>query len=197
MSTINATAVVYYLEHCPFSDKDQVKSLGAKWDASAKKWFVPAHLYATIEQFNPWRPANKVFLNCPFHEKEDVKKAGAKWDANVKRWFISSDTSSAKFSKWLQVSSAASTTTTTTTATSSPSPAVPKPRGNAQDATLLRINENMTIPQLQTECRCRGIKGMSGKNKDWLLEQLGVGTVWQSVVQDAVDPKTTTTTLLK
>ena len=30
-----------YLD-CPFSDRDLVKKLGAKWDHSKKKWFAPA-----------------------------------------------------------------------------------------------------------------------------------------------------------
>lgn len=33
--------------HCPFSDKDKVKSLGAKWDPEAKRWYVPAGVSAT------------------------------------------------------------------------------------------------------------------------------------------------------
>ena len=52
--------------------------------------------------------------------------------------------------------------------------------GNAKDATRLRISETMTVPQLQQECKFRGIKGFSAKTKDWLLGQLGVGSVWQS-----------------
>jgi hypothetical protein len=114
MSTAATTTAVYYLEHCPFSDKDQVKSLGAKWDASARKWFVPSNLFSKIEQFSTWRPNNKVFLNCTFDEKDNVKKAGAKWDAQVKRWFItcgSGVSPPAKFSKWLKVSADSATST--------------------------------------------------------------------------------------
>ena len=26
---------------CPFADKDDAKSLGARWDVDARKWYVP------------------------------------------------------------------------------------------------------------------------------------------------------------
>jgi hypothetical protein len=26
---------------CPFADKDEAKSLGARWDVDARKWYVP------------------------------------------------------------------------------------------------------------------------------------------------------------
>ena len=26
---------------CPFADKDDAKSLGARWDMDARKWYVP------------------------------------------------------------------------------------------------------------------------------------------------------------
>ena len=51
-------------------------------------------------------------------------------------------------------------------------------RGSASDAVTLRISDTMTKSQLQEECKLRGIKGHSGKNKEWLLEQLHVGSVW-------------------
>jgi exodeoxyribonuclease VII large subunit len=39
---------------CPFSDKDEAKKLGAKFDWAEKKWFIPAGL--EIEQFAKWLP---------------------------------------------------------------------------------------------------------------------------------------------
>jgi hypothetical protein len=30
-----------YLIDCPHSEKDKAKALGAKWDASLKKWYIP------------------------------------------------------------------------------------------------------------------------------------------------------------
>ena len=42
------------------------------------------------------------------------------------------------------------------------------------------VSSNMTLSQLQKECRYRGVRGFSNKKKDWLLDTLGLGTVWQS-----------------
>jgi len=38
----------------PFSQKDQAKSVGAKWDAGKKKWYVPQGL--DIDLFKAWWP---------------------------------------------------------------------------------------------------------------------------------------------
>jgi len=50
-------------------------------------------------------------------------------------------------------------------------------------AALPRINKDMTIKQLQQECRARdpAIKGISNKNKQWFLDHLGIGSVWISI----------------
>lgn len=45
-STTNITLKV------PFSEKDQAKSLGAKWNAEAKYWYVPAGIDAA--PFEKW-----------------------------------------------------------------------------------------------------------------------------------------------
>jgi len=36
----------------PYAEKDQAKALGAKWDASIKKWYAPAGV--DISQFGKW-----------------------------------------------------------------------------------------------------------------------------------------------
>ena len=36
----------------PFAEKDEAKRLGARWDAAAKKWYVPAGKDAAA--FKPW-----------------------------------------------------------------------------------------------------------------------------------------------
>ena len=43
----------FYL-NCPYSEKDLVKSLGARWDADARKWYVPSEL--DTKQFKRWWP---------------------------------------------------------------------------------------------------------------------------------------------
>lgn len=37
--------------NCPFSDKDEAKSLGAKWDVKEKRWWIPHELQ---NQFEKW-----------------------------------------------------------------------------------------------------------------------------------------------
>ena len=49
----------------------------------------------------------------------------------------------------------------------------------------------MTVKQLQDECRFRGtVKGFSNQSKAWLLEQLVVGSVWQSAPSTGGTPTT-------
>jgi hypothetical protein len=38
--------------NCPFSEKDECKALGAKWDSTVKKWYVPESL--NLENFAKW-----------------------------------------------------------------------------------------------------------------------------------------------
>ena len=41
----------------PFTQKDEAKALGARWDAGARKWYVPEGVELT--PFNPWLPSSK------------------------------------------------------------------------------------------------------------------------------------------
>ena len=47
------TDVKTYL-NCPFSEKDECKALGGKWDPSVKKWYVSEEL--NVNDFNKWLP---------------------------------------------------------------------------------------------------------------------------------------------
>ncbi len=38
----------------PFADKDQAKSLGAKWDANLKQWYIDAD--ADMGKYRRWLP---------------------------------------------------------------------------------------------------------------------------------------------
>lgn len=80
----------------PFDDKNQVKSLGGRWDPESKKWYIPQGL--DMELFQQWVP---IYLNVPFEERANVKSLGAKWDANVKKWVITSKKDISQFTKWL------------------------------------------------------------------------------------------------
>lgn len=49
--TGNDNSGVTYL-NVPFSEKDEAKALGARWDKNARKWYVPAGI--PLEQFSKW-----------------------------------------------------------------------------------------------------------------------------------------------
>lgn len=155
------TGVVFVLD-CPFSDKDQVKELGAKWDGKQKNWYVPKEKLDSIRDFQQWKP--KLYLDCPYDEKDEAKQAGAKWDRDAKKWYITHQQKLEKFTKWHSIAS----------------PSAKSKRGNAKGAAQLRISSEMTVGQLQEECRFRQMSGISRKKKEWLLEELGIGSIWQS-----------------
>lgn len=60
----------------------------------------------------------------------------------------------------------------------------------AATALLPHINKDMTTAQLQVEYKARdpSIKGLSGKNKQWFQDALGVGSVWISEKDGAGAP---------
>ena len=45
----------FYLA-CPYAEKDEAKSLGARWDAGARKWYVPDDVDKDL--FEKWWPAS-------------------------------------------------------------------------------------------------------------------------------------------
>ena len=46
----------FYLD-CPYAEKDEAKSLGARWDLDARKWFVPNDVDRNL--FKKWWPTMK------------------------------------------------------------------------------------------------------------------------------------------
>ena len=38
--------------NCPFSEKEECKSLGGKWDPNQKKWYIPDGI--KIDKFKKW-----------------------------------------------------------------------------------------------------------------------------------------------
>ena len=93
----------------PFADKDEVKSLGARWDMEMKSWYAPDD--ADKSTFSKWeshdpsvrteQTGTKVYLTVPFSEKDEVKAAGGRWDNDKKMWYHFSDANASAFSKWL------------------------------------------------------------------------------------------------
>ena len=59
---------IIYLE-VPFSKKDIVKNLGAKWDPQKKKWYI-YNDNTNIERLNPWiHPDDEALLVAPKKDK--------------------------------------------------------------------------------------------------------------------------------
>ena len=128
----------------------------------------------------------------------------------MKQWYINLNQyndNKSKFSRWLPSSSSSSSSppplskskeSKTPKKTKMPLPPSPSSksqenktpkktkRSNSQLATIPRINEDMTVAQLQNECRARdpSIMGISNKNKDWLLGHLKVGSPWISAASN-------------
>ncbi|WP_029407554.1 exodeoxyribonuclease VII large subunit [Thiomicrorhabdus sp. Milos-T2] len=44
----------------PFREKDQAKSLGARWDAVSKRWYVPEALSDKLDDFQKWLPQSNA-----------------------------------------------------------------------------------------------------------------------------------------
>ena len=55
----------YYIE-CPFYEKDEAKSLGARWDPEERKWYYtdPSKKYLGLDEKDLKRPALPTVLKC-------------------------------------------------------------------------------------------------------------------------------------
>ena len=105
----------FYLD-CPFSDKDEAKSLGAFWDSDVRKWYVPDNVSKDL--FEKWFPgantayeeplvvedSDKFFLDVDFSDKDKVKKLGARWDPRARKWWTT-EADKGKFTDWWPESS--------------------------------------------------------------------------------------------
>lgn len=98
----------------PFSDKDDVKAAGARFDGGKRKWYVSREVYENEPmKFSRWpefvppgqrAKANRVYLQSSFEEKDQVKQAGARFDGNEKKWWVTQEQINQdpeKFEKWL------------------------------------------------------------------------------------------------
>ena len=66
-----------------FEQKEEIKSLGGKWDEVAKKWYC----LTMTEELEPYREVN---VSIPFDEKERYKeKYSIRWSPNEKSWITS------------------------------------------------------------------------------------------------------------
>lgn len=108
----------------PKAEKDEAKSLGAKWDRNNMCWFVSADVDTAL--FNKWEKVNekdlalrkeqmlqanntnnnvvnqqenKYILAVPYEEKDQAKALGAEWDKDGKFWFCQ-ESEKDKFFQW-------------------------------------------------------------------------------------------------
>ncbi|MFC0983747.1 zincin-like metallopeptidase domain-containing protein [Pasteurella multocida] len=102
----------------PFKDKEEAKSLGAKWDRQESSWYIPGNLDQS--SFSKWLvkdtseesiksknasvhmndQLNKTYLAVPYTDKDEAKSLGAKWDKVAKSWYVSGEVPD-KLKKWL------------------------------------------------------------------------------------------------
>lgn len=66
-----------------YSEKDDAKSLGARWDSDAKRW------YGTSDDDELLAKYEMIHLSVPFDQKDVAKKMGAMWDSSKKSWYCS------------------------------------------------------------------------------------------------------------
>ena len=78
----------------PFAEKDEVKSLGARWNSEIKCWYIPQGI-DPIKLQEWWR-----YLDSHFEEKDEVRRLGAKWDKYVKKWYVPAEKEFDDFEIW-------------------------------------------------------------------------------------------------
>lgn len=101
----------------PYKDKDEAKSLGAKWDRQERAWFVPAD--SDMTAFSKWTTTEPVakkespavekvesqkerqYLAVAYEDRGAAKAAGAKWDKEAKSWYVGEDAAMDKLARWL------------------------------------------------------------------------------------------------
>jgi|CXWL01.1.fsa_nt_gi N12 class adenine-specific DNA methylase/antirestriction protein ArdC/phage/plasmid primase-like uncharacterized protein len=118
------------LINVPFKEKDEAKTLGAKWDRQEKSWYVPANV--DLAAFAKWIPVDseipaaphsteqlsstdktpvavsdpqvsqkeREYLAVPYGERAAAKAAGAVWDKAAKSWYVGPDANRDKLARW-------------------------------------------------------------------------------------------------
>ena len=72
---------------CPYSSKDNCKTLGARFDNEKKIWYTNSdnpNISTLQELYTP------IKCVCPFDDREQIKKLGATWDKFNKWWNVPS-----------------------------------------------------------------------------------------------------------
>ena len=89
----------------PYSEKNQAKALGAKWDRGLQSWYVPAHV--DLDLFIKWprttetTKTERQYLAVPYTERNSAKNAGALWDKKAKSWYAEKNADMDILKQWL------------------------------------------------------------------------------------------------
>jgi putative DNA primase/helicase len=111
----------------PFKEKDEAKSLGARWDRKEQSWYVPAGVGIDTARFEKWaqgaatpaveaKPTQQApeaqdggqkaaqqarpYLAVPYEQRNAAKAAGALWDKAAKSWYAGPRADMAKLERW-------------------------------------------------------------------------------------------------
>ncbi len=111
----------------PFKEKDEAKSLGARWDRKEQSWYVPAGVGIDTARFEKWaqgaatpaveaKPTQQApeaqeggqkaaqqarqYLAVPYEQRNAAKAAGALWDKAAKSWYAGPRADMAKLEQW-------------------------------------------------------------------------------------------------
>lgn len=87
--TDDAARRVVYLR-VPFEVKGVAKSLGARWDAQAKRWFCLAGTAAASALLARFRMASQEKRKQPTQPSRDVQTAPAAFAASLSEWLSAS-----------------------------------------------------------------------------------------------------------
>jgi len=188
--------------NCPYNEKDQVKSLGAHWDPTCKKWYFYPSRSINQSDFQQWLPSYSspvpvprtvASSSCPTPKlttspSKDLHHYSAGETKQPARILFSSQyrddfTSSLPAAKRVKNEHTKSTATAVPVPVQSNSSSIPTtPESSSTSASLPRITASMTKAQLTHELLHRepSIKGITSKNKQWLLHRLGGGSIWET-----------------
>ncbi|CAG1022516.1 partial DNA primase TraC, partial [Methylococcales bacterium] len=101
----------------PFSQKEEAKALGARWDRQEKSWYVPTSIDPL--PFAKWERAEaattealpkaedsiptrqeRQYLAVPYGERQAAKDHGALWDKAAKSWYVGPNADMEKLQRW-------------------------------------------------------------------------------------------------
>jgi antirestriction protein ArdC/phage/plasmid primase-like uncharacterized protein/predicted RNA methylase len=101
----------------PYKEKNEAKSLGARWDRQHQSWYVPSGV--DTAPFAKWAQGSdkeaqaiqrqaesqnnaqeRVYLAVPYGERAAAKAAGAQWDKAAKSWYAGPNADMTRLERW-------------------------------------------------------------------------------------------------